>query len=237
MLKTTTSTSVFTLIELLVVISIISLLISILLPALGKARASARVMSCTSNLRQQSISFATYAEDFNQRIPLGWNKFNGTNSGWWAPFYAYTQITSFYRCPASTDDGVVNVGSSMGKTIRVPLDYTMICESNVGFKNPDTFQKFTPSGDAYRYIELKHVLTPSDLLHVACFPARDRICIQGHNQSSHKDVLEAMTQVGWEDRWPNHDTMMPFSYMDGHAKTLPIDDPQLYDNDSTLMWR
>ncbi len=70
----------FTLIELLVVIAIVAVLAALLLPALSEAKRQARLINCTSNLRQIGIATIAFASDHDGDLP--WSRRSNGQPGW-----------------------------------------------------------------------------------------------------------------------------------------------------------
>ncbi len=118
----------FTLIELLVVIAIIAILAAILFPVFARARENARRSSCQSNLKQITLGFMQYTQDFDERFPV-WRHSttsgicgNNGDCGWAAdrsatmpsPVSAYLKSRQIFQCPSESATTLTASPSAVG---------------------------------------------------------------------------------------------------------------------------
>jgi len=127
----------FTLIELLTVVATIAILASLLFPVLGKAKTKAQRTTCLSNLRQLSVAWMLYADDYHgflaESYPLNnpdvWVQGDMTRADeagnadliGAGKLFAYNNSPGIYHCPA--DQGVT-IDSKVVPTVR---SYSMNC--------------------------------------------------------------------------------------------------------------
>lgn len=103
----------FTLIEVLVVVAIIAILAAILLPVFSRARESARRASCQSNMKQLSLAFQHYTQDYDGHYPalVAPDSVDASQAppytypfGWADALYPYTNTTQLLQCPSEPND-------------------------------------------------------------------------------------------------------------------------------------
>ncbi|MFW5867119.1 MAG: DUF1559 domain-containing protein [Armatimonadota bacterium] len=97
----------FTLIELLVVIAIIAILAAILFPVFARAREKARQTSCLSNVKQMTLGFLMYAQDYDETMSPRYYRLDPSVAGgphWPQLIYPYVKNDQVYQCPSAREN-------------------------------------------------------------------------------------------------------------------------------------
>ncbi len=224
----------FTLIELLVVISIIALLISILLPSLGKARQSARDLTCATNLKSIGQALAVYATDYKGWWPKAAGNLPG-QPGNTAPRDLWHRVALYPRIYDTTPDptGVDNTYAYLKKTVfecpAATLNWDQVTASDIsyGMAAQLTYTRgsnsTTKHGGPDKYKKITNLNYPSQTATVM----DDNMPWAGTGLTPTSYSAGAAWQADWNDQWlalqralVRHNNRINVVFFDGHASPV-----------------
>jgi prepilin-type N-terminal cleavage/methylation domain-containing protein/prepilin-type processing-associated H-X9-DG protein len=187
----------FTLIELLVVIAIIAILAAILFPVFARARENARRASCMSNLKQISLGFMQYTQDYDERYPMNFTLPTYTNF-YYATVSPYLKSTQIWSCPSASGPGSIYPGGGFKGTDRIDYFYN----TNVAGGGPSSTTG-TPKS-------LAAIDSPSEVF----------LLWDSESQFTYANMYTAETRPGGAAGTGRHLEGENYAFADGHVKWL-----------------
>ena len=238
----------FTLIELLVVIAITAILAALLLPVLGRAKARALAIACTSNYKQLGLARHLYSDDnagrlVNNGVFNGWEVFAGPQTG--QPIETPNWVNGLLDWSAAPDitnsqliaDGLLFPYTKQGKIYKCPADmYLSPVQKASGFPDRvrsvsmNAFLKGSAQPGQYWVPGFASYAKEGDL--IAPVPS-DLWVFADENADTINDgwLITAMANPNQWDDMPGsyHNGACVFNFADGHnemhkwrsAKTCP----------------
>jgi len=219
----------FTLIELLVVIAIIAVLAALLFPVFARAKEAAKRTACLSNANQLGLAFVMYCGDYDDTSPSVVQYFAPSHIiDYWQLVQPYIKSTDVFFCP---DDPFKGCDAVEFMPTTVPGGKCISYGSNWG--PMQSFKLNTQEGGLYgpfvavpsqklsyaQGISMTTVVSPADMF---AFGESDDIPFYSISMSSIlsrtwllNNTVNSISQV-------RHSGMSNYSYVDGHAKLLPM---------------
>lgn len=207
----------FTLIELLVVIAIIAILAAILFPVFARAREKARQTSCLSNVKQLTLAFLMYAQDYDETMPFAFDYPDDYSFAWESAWDFYMDyVAGTHRLgligPYTHNQQIAVCPSFEAESWGRPTSGYAYNASYVG-GSPD---------DGLSPAALGAIAQPSQTVLLCDSAIWDAFSGTGINQNNY---LRAPSDPMYTWIGPNvhfrHNGVANVAYCDGHAKAAP----------------
>ena len=157
----------FTLIELLVVIAVVAILVSLLLPVVSRAKQSAHLAVCTSNLRQLGLAMALYVNDMSV-YPLYFDYSSKSDLQFWTdrlrPYLQSEWTNRIFKCPGNRKENTGGHVTTDGGIFHLRGSYDMNAYGSAFNEPLGMGFVFNRADGSHRAVRESEVKTPTDFI-------------------------------------------------------------------------